>query len=52
MTTKTIYPVEISISLYKDHYLIQIKPKDLVKGKLRELGTRSWKKLMFIEVKL
>ena len=47
-----VFPVEISVSLYKDRYLIQIKPVNLTRGKLRELGTRSWKKLMFIEVKL
>ena len=49
---RKIYPIEIDIIPYKTGYLVQIEPVNKLTGKLRELGTRKWRKVIFIEVEV
>jgi len=51
MTTKTIFPIRISVSLgAKGGYLVVITPIE-PDMKLRELGKRFWKKHIVLQVR-
>ena len=49
---KKVYPLLVHVSLYKgEKYLVQIIPVK-PSGRLRELGTRTWRKAIALEVEI